>query len=73
METNLRLDKSAKIFVIRSFFAKNGFLLIFFARQKIINSLASKPQSNFYTFDTFIVYTKVKFRKRYINNEVRIC
>ena len=73
MGTNLRLDKSAKIFVIRPFFAKNGFLLIFFARQKIINSLASKPQSNFYTFDTRIVYTKVKFRKRYINNEVRIC
>ena len=46
----------AKIFVIRSFFAKNGCLLIFFACQKIINSLASKLASNFYTFDTCIIY-----------------
>ena len=36
------------------FFAKNGYLLIFFACQKIINSLASKLASNFYTFDTCI-------------------
>ena len=43
-----------KIFVIRSFFAKNGCLLIFFACQKIINSHASKLASNFYTFDTCI-------------------
>ena len=45
----------AKIFVIRSFFAKNGYLLIFFACQKIINSLASKLASNYYTFDTCII------------------
>jgi len=38
------------------FFAKNGYLLIFFACQKIINSLASKLASNFYTFDTCIIY-----------------
>ena len=40
---------------IRSFFAKNGYLFIFFACQKIINSFASKLASNFYTFDVCII------------------
>ena len=45
----------AKIFVIRSFFCKNGYLLIFFACQKIINPSRSKLRSDFYTFDTCIL------------------
>ena len=53
----------AKIFVIRSFFVKNGYLLIFFACQKIINSFASKLAQNFYTFDTCIIKWYLKLYK----------
>ena len=60
----------AKIFVIRSFFCKkNGCLLIFFACQKIINSLASKLAPNFYTFDTCIV---LKWYLKFYNDCSRI-
>ena len=40
----------SKAFVIRSFFSKNGYLLMLLAGQKVKTSLAGKPASKFRPF-----------------------
>ena len=49
------LSQSSKKFVIRSFFFKNGYLLMFLTGQKVKSPLASKLASAFWPFDLGII------------------